>query len=118
VLTCDPNRELRSGGRGAVNGVQRFVAQYSYCISQLYIHDHVGAGPSFEAAGKHVRRTGTPRHHARMPKDGARQREDQVLDLVCSALSTDGRTLKLVDRPDRGPPWAPMGEPTANTVTA
>jgi len=36
-----------------------------------------------------------------MPKDGARQREDEILDLVCSALSTDGRTLTLVDRPDR-----------------
>jgi hypothetical protein len=36
-----------------------------------------------------------------MPKDAAREREDEVLNLVCTALSDDKRRCAVVGRPDR-----------------
>jgi hypothetical protein len=36
-----------------------------------------------------------------MPKSEAKEREDEALALVCSALSRDGRSLTVEDRPDR-----------------
>ena len=39
-----------------------------------------------------------------MPKPRATEREDYVLDLVCSELSQGERKLQIVDRPDRRPP--------------
>lgn len=39
-----------------------------------------------------------------MPKPEHEQREDELLDLVCSKLSRDGRQVVITDRPDRRPP--------------
>jgi hypothetical protein len=44
------------------------------------------------------------RHHAVMPTDEARAREDAVLALVCRELSRDGRTITVEAQPDRLPP--------------
>jgi len=41
-----------------------------------------------------------------MPKPMAADREDNVLDLVCTSLSQGERKLQVVDRPDRRPPSA------------
>ena len=39
-----------------------------------------------------------------MPKPSAADREDEVLQLVCAELSSGGRGLQIVDRPDRRAP--------------
>ncbi len=39
-----------------------------------------------------------------MPKPSAADREDEVLRLVCAELSSGGRELQIVDRPDRRAP--------------
>src|SRR6266849_1320569 len=73
-----------------------------------------GTVAAFQAGIHGARRTGlrnmslsasmTSRKTASMPKISAADREDEVLDLVCAELSSAGRELQIVDRPDRRAP--------------